>query len=98
MIFYIVDTTVNPSQDKMFKSYSGVVDYLDGMCQREYKQTHKERTNLLTELGHGDDDYNSTLFVRSMQDKFDIGVVREGRKSRCDITTIVAFQKVEYGD
>ena len=55
------------------------------MCKRAYKQDKKQRTQLLEECGHGTDDYNSTLFVRSMQEAFEIGVVREGRRTamRC---------------
>ncbi len=97
-IFYIVDTTVKFNQEKKFQTYEGVVKYLEGMSQRAYGQDKAQRTILLEELGNGTDDRNSTLFVRSMAEKFEMGVIREGRKTRCDITTIVAFQKPEYGN
>lgn len=98
MIFYVDDTTLKPDRHMRFKSYPEVVNYLETMCKRAYKQTKKERTNLLEELGNGADDYNSTLFVRSMQETFDLGIIRDNRRTRCDITTIVAYQKPEYGD
>ena len=98
MTFYVDDTTLNPPQHKRFGSYPEVVNYLEDMSKRAYKQNKKERTLLLEELGNGADDYNSTLFVRSMQESFDLGIIRDNRRTRCDITTIVAFQKPEYGD
>lgn len=98
MIFYVIDTTLNPAQEKRFESYPQIVNYLSTTCQRAYKQTKQERTILLEEIGHGPDDHNSTVFVRSMQEQFEIGIVRDGRRTQCDITTIVAFQKPEYGD
>lgn len=98
MIFYVDDTTLKPSQHVRFSSYPEIVNYLEGMSKRAYGQNKKERTILLEELGNGADDYNSTLFVRSMQEAFDLGVIRDNRRTRCDITTIVAFQKPEYGD
>ena len=97
-IFYVKDKTLNPEQEQMFKSYPQLVQYLSEMCQRAYKQTKLQRTQLLEELGNGADDYNSTLFVRSMQEQFEIGVIRNGRRTQCDVTTLVAFQKPEYGD
>jgi len=98
MTFYVIDTTLKPAQEKRFESYPQIVNYLNTTCQRAYQQTRTERAILLTELGYGEDDQNSTLFVRSMQEKFEIGVIRDGRRTQCDITTIVAFQKPEYGD
>lgn len=97
-IFYVKDKTLQPPQEKQFNAYPQLVQYLDQMCQRAYKQTKVQRTRLLEELGNGADDYNSTLFVRSMQEQFEIGVIRDGRRTQCDVTTMVAFQKPEYGD
>lgn len=98
MQFYVVDTTVRPPQERRFNSYPEIVNHFNTMSQRAYGQDRKQRTLLLEEIGYGTDDRNATLFVRSMQEKFEIGVIREGRRTQCDITTIVAFQKPEYGD
>lgn len=98
MSLYVIDTTLNPPQEKRFINYSDLVLYLDGMSQRAFGQTRKHRTILLEECGHGSDDRNSTLFVRSMQEQFQIGVIREGRLVQCDVTTLVAFQNPGFGD
>ena len=96
--FYVKDKTVTPAQEKQFTAYPKLVQYLSEMCKRAYGQTKLERTQLLESLGYGTDDYNSTLFVRSMQEQYDIGVIRDGRRTQCDITVLVAYQKPEYGD
>jgi len=98
MTFYIIDTTLNPAQEKQFQNYPEVVNYLEGMSQRAYQMNRKQRTILLEEMGHGADDLNATLFVRSMQDQFNIGILREGRRMRCDLSELITFQKPEYGD
>jgi hypothetical protein len=97
-IFYIIDKSLNPPEQREFNSYGNLVRYLDIVSQRAFKQTKQQRTQLLEECGHGTDDYNSTLFVRSMQEQFEIGVIRAGRRTQCDVTTMVAYQKPEYGD
>ena len=96
--YYVVDTTVASKQVKQFPTYRALVNYLETMCKRAYKQSRTERTRLLEETGHGTDDRNATLFVRSMQEQFNIGVVRDGRLTQCDVTVMVAYQKPEYGD
>ena len=98
MIIYIKDTTLTPSQEKQFNSYPRAVQYLEGMSQRAYGQTRKQRMILLEELGHGADDPNAVTFVRTMAQAFDIGVVRDGAHLPCDITTIPLYQKEEFGD
>ena len=97
-IFYVKDKTSKPPQVRQFNSYPQLVQHLEEMCKRAYRQDKKQRTQLLEELGNGSDDYNSTLFVRSIQEAFEIGVVRDGRYTQCDVTTMVAYQKPEYGD
>ena len=97
-IFYIIDKSLNPPEQREFNSYQNLVKYLDIVSQRAFKQNKQQRTQLLEECGQGTDDYNSTLFVRSMQEQFEIGVVRNGRQTQCDVTTMVAYQKPEYGD
>lgn len=96
--YYVLDTTIKPMQEQRFTAYPQFVQYLGQMSKRAYGQNQKERTILLEELGNGADDYNSTLFVRSMQEAFEIGIIREGRRTQCDVTVLVAFHKPEYGD
>ncbi len=96
--FYVRDTTVRPAVVRHFATYPEFVSHLDVMCQKANNQTKKQRTQLLEEVGYGADDYNSTLFVRSMQEQFEIGVIRDGRLTQCDVPALVAYQKPEYGD
>ena len=101
MQFYIVDTTLNPPQEKRFDSYRKIVQYLEQLSVRAFGQTRKQRMILLEEIGYGYDDPDSVTFVRSMAEKFNIGVLRDGlnpnQKMRCDITSIALFQKDEFG-
>lgn len=97
MTIYITDTTVKPYKDVTFNDYHSAVRYLEGMCQRSGQGTRRDHMILLESIGYGDDDPTSVTFVRSMAERFDIGIIREGRKMRCDITTAFAFNKPEYG-
>lgn len=101
MQYYVVDTTLNPPQEKRFDSYPEIVRYLEQVSARAFGQTRKDRMILLESLGHGYDDSNSVTFVRSMLEQFNIGVIRDrlnpNERFRCDITSIALFQKEEYG-
>ena len=97
-MYYVIDTTIPAPQGKQFKSFPEIVRYLEGMSKRAYNQTRRERMVILEELGHGADDRDSVVFVRTMAEAFDIGVIREGRRMRCDITSIPMYQKSEFGD
>lgn len=67
------------------------------MSQRAFGQTRKDYMLLLESVGHGNDDSASVNFVRAMSERFNVGVIREGRKMRCDITSAFMFNKPEYG-
>lgn len=97
MQIYITDTTVQPPRDVVVGDYNAAVKYLEGMSQRAFGQTRKDYMLLLESVGHGDDDATSVNFVRAMAERFNIGVIREGRKMRCDITSAFMFNKPEYG-
>jgi hypothetical protein len=97
MQIYITDTTVNPVKDVVFQDYQSAVQYLEGMSKRGLGQTRKDYMILLESCGHGEDDRGSVTFVRSMSERYNIGVLREGRKMRCDITSAFVFNKPEYG-
>lgn len=102
MTIYVIDTTLNPPREQRFPSYKDTVRYLEGMTQRAYKQTRKQRMILLEECGHGYDDRDSVTFVRSLATQFDMGVVRNDagitRRVKCDITTLPLYQKEEFGN
>lgn len=97
MQIYITDTTMTPSRDTVFNTYSAAVKHLEGMSQRAFGQSRRQYMLLLESMGHGNDDTNSVNFVRAMAERFDIGVIREGRKIHCDITSAFMFNKPEYG-
>lgn len=97
MQIYITDTTVRPPRDVAFNDYTSAVRHLEGMSQRAFGQTRKDYMVLLESMGHGDDDFGSVNFVRAMSERFNVGVIREGRKMRCDITSAFVFNKPEYG-
>ena len=98
MTIYITDTTLRPAKDVLFNNYTSAVNYLEGMSQRAFGQTRKDYMLLLESVGHGDDDRASVNFVRAMAERFNIGVVRDGRKMRCDISSAIMFDKAEYGN
>lgn len=98
MQIYITDTTARPVKDVIFNDYNSAVKYLEGMSQRAFGQSRKDYMILLESCGHGEDDRGSVTFVRAMAERgINIGVIREGRKMRCDITSAFAFNKPEYG-
>ena len=101
MKFYVVDTTLTPPQEKWFNSYPQIIQYLEQMSIRGFNQTRKQRMIMLEEIGYGYDDPDSVTFVRSMAEKFNVGVLRDGlnpnQKMRCDITSVALFQKQEFG-
>lgn len=97
MQIYITDTTITPVRDVVFNTFSAAVKHLEGMSQKAFGQSRKQYMLLLESMGHGDDDTNSVNFVRAMSERFNIGVIREGRKMRCDITSAFMFNKPEYG-
>jgi len=96
MQIYITDTTVKPAKDILLNTYPEAVKYLEGMSSRS-GQSRKNFMILLESCGHGDDDRGSVTFVRAMAERYNIGIIREGRKMRCDITSAFSFDKPEYG-
>jgi len=98
MEYYVVDSTVRPAKSVKFKTYPEIVKHLEGMSVRAFGQTRKERMLLLEEVGHGEDDRQAVNFVRTMSEKFNIGIVREDQLMRCDIAAVSLYQKEEYGN
>ena len=97
MNIYIADTTLAPVKNVLFDNYTTAVQYLEGMSQRAFGQTRRDYMLLLESVGHGYDDNNSVNFVRAMSERFEIGIVRDGRKMRCDISSAELFSQEEYG-
>jgi len=98
MLYYVLDTTVRPFQVATYPTYRELVADLERISIRKYGQNRKQRMVLLEEVGHGDDDMRAVNFVRSMAEAFEMGVVREGKMVRCDVTAVEFFQKEEFGN
>lgn len=102
MTFYIVDTTLGSSEFVTFSDYKSLVSYLETMCVRKFNQSRKQQMLMLESIGHGYDDSDSVTFVRFMASQFDMGIIRsnssEHVKMKCDIPSIVLFQKDEFGN
>ena len=96
MTIYITDTTVRPPRDVTFNDYQSAVRHLEGMAARS-GQPRKSFMVLLESIGYGGDDSGAVTFVRAMSEKYEVGIIRQGRKMRCDITSAFAFNKPEYG-
>lgn len=101
MNIYIIDTTVKPPIEKRVPNYQEAVKYLESMSIRAFGQTRKQRMVMLEEIGHGYDDSGSVNFVRSMAEKFEMGVIRNNagalNRMRCDLTNLNTFGKEEFG-
>jgi hypothetical protein len=98
MQYYVVDTTVRPQEVIKTDSYPDLVKRLEAMSVRQYNQTRKQRMIILEEVGHGEDDRQGVNFVRSMAEKFNMGVARKEGLMRTDVTAIALYQKEEYGN
>ena len=96
-MFYIIDKSVNPPQDKRFNTYPEVINCMGEICKRMYGQTKEERVNLLVECGNYADP-NWVTFYRSMAEVVDNGVIRDGKRMRCDIANVEFFRDENYGN
>jgi hypothetical protein len=102
MTFYVVDTTLNPPQTRQFEYYTQIVKYLEEMCQRTFGQSRKSRMLMLEEIGYGYDDTQGVSFVRSMAEKFNMGIYRNDAGNvhpmRCDIANVALYQNEDFGN
>ena len=98
MLYYVLDTTTRPIQVATFPTYRELVAELEKLSIKKFRQTRHDRMVLLEEVGHGDDDARSVNFVRTMAEAFEMGVIREGKLIRCDVTAVEFFQKEEFGN
>lgn len=97
MKIYIKDTSLSPVQEQTFGRYEDAVKYLEQASVRINRQTRPQRMILLEEIGHGYDDPQGIHFVQSMAEQLEIGVIRDGRRMRCDITAF-RYDRAEYGN
>lgn len=101
-IYYVIDKTLSPPREVRLQTYPQIVQYLEQMSVRAYKQNRKQRMIMLEEIGHGYDDRDAVTFVRSMAQDFEMGVIRNdagvNRRMKCDITSVALYQKEEFGN
>ncbi len=80
--YYVVDITIkkdNKNPVIMFETIPGVVKYLEGMCQRQFKKTRAQYMNDVESIGHGADEPTGRSFYDQMEQYFNMGVIRDGK-------------------
>lgn len=82
----------------LFDNVAQVVNHLEGLVTRLFKKTRAEWMQHLIELGYGYDDSASKTFTHSMAQFVEIGIIKNGRFTRCDIHDLESFRGSEFGD
>jgi len=95
---YINDTTIVPNKIVTFNSIQAAINHLQEMAKRTQQRSRKNIMLEMESLGYGGEDRDSINFIRAMSMKFDIGVVKDNRYVRTDITSLINFNKFEFGD
>jgi hypothetical protein len=102
--YYVVDATKkqgNKSPVVLFDEINDVVKYLEGMCQRQFKQTRKVYMQHCEDLGFDTDEPTGRAFFDQMEQYFDVGVIRsDNHPVKCNIFVASKFQKSKdvHGD
>ena len=102
--YYVVDSTKKQAGKNpvlIFESTDGVVKYLEGMCQRYFKQTRTEYMNHAESVGHSADEATGRAFYDQMEQYFNIGVIRgDSTPVKTNIFEAKAFlkNKEAHGD
>lgn len=90
----------DPTQNKFvyLNSLREAVVYLEDLCQRGLKKTRKQFLEEMFSLGYNyTDDDEGIAFVRALNDHLDIGLIKGGKRVKCDIT-MEKFKQSEYGN
>lgn len=99
MTFYVVDTTISKGGKNpvlLFESTAGVVNYLEQMCSRKFRQSRKDYMINVESLGFGDDDPQGRSFYEQMEQYFQMGVIRnDSQPIRCNIFEADRFSKIK---
>lgn len=93
-MFYVKDGKLI----KYLDSVPEVVSFLEKVVVEKTGYSRPTWMQHIIELGHGADDPSGRTFVDSLQQFVEIGVVRNGRLTRCSIHEATIFQKPEYGN
>ena len=77
--YYVVDSTKKQGGKNpvyLFENISGVVKYLEGMCERQFGKTRVQYMNEAESIGHSADEATGRAFYDQMEQYFNIGVIR----------------------
>ena len=87
--YYIIDTTVKKGGKNpvlLFENVPSVVKHLEGMCQRQHRQSRRDYMLAVESIGHGGDEPTGRAFYEQMEQYFTMGIVRsDSRPIRCNI-------------
>jgi len=79
--YYVIDSTKkqgNKNPVVLFETTDGVIKYLEGMCERQFKQSRTDYMNNAESIGHSADERTGRAFYDLMEQYFNIGVIRNG--------------------
>ena len=95
--YYVIDSTKkqgNKNPVVLFETTDGVIKYLEGMCERQFKQSRKDYMNNAESIGHSADETTGRAFYDLMEQYFNIGVIRNGNSPvKTNIFHAAAFLK-----
>lgn len=94
MKYYVKDPIL--SRYVHFDGVPQAVSHLESMLVKMGISRESYMQNLI-DLGYGYDDPEGATFVRSLSEKYDIGVIRDGKYVKTDIHNTVSFDKPEFG-
>jgi hypothetical protein len=97
--YYIVDSTVKQNGKNpvvLFDTIPGAIKYLEGMCQRHFKQTRAQYMNNAESIGHSADEATGRAFYDQMEQYFNIGVIRkDSTPVKCNIFEADRFKRTK---
>ena len=102
--YYIIDITKkvgNKNPVVIFDNIPATIEYLGGMCLRQFKMTRGQYMTNTESLGFGGDEQTGRAFYEQMEQYFTIGIIRgDSTPIKCNIFEAVRFHKEKegYGD
>jgi hypothetical protein len=94
--YYIVDSTQKQNGKNpvfLFEEKGAVLNHLESMCQRQFKQTRKQHMQHCEDLGFGSDEATGQAFYNQMEQYFNIGVIRgNSTPVKCNIFQADSFK------
>lgn len=102
--YYIIDSTIKKGGKNpvvIFENIPSTINYLEGMCQRQFRQNRKQHMQHCEDLGFGGDEPSGRAFFEQMEQYFTVGIIRSDSKPiKCNIFEAEKFAKVKdaHGD